>query len=266
MEFYETNEFGGQTDNWVGPSLPCLLAFCRTAGFARVELKGLLDWGACLACYRKWQAPSANAGKAPELVRAAHNTNDGINFDSHHDESVSVWFTCREDKLGLDDVKPEVSGYGVRPFHLARIGDGSWQSNFKLPPGLTAGWHDVRVRVQDTLPSNGKKIAVDIPLPESPIRITGACDGKTWTRDQLDKGQGDTLSLWIEGLPENADANNLRVLLDGHRLRIMHIEAPSPEPRQVNARIPVNVQPGTNSLEAALGNQRTRPVQVRIVD
>src|SRR5581483_10221557 len=27
MEFYETGEMGGQTDNWVGPSLPCLMAF-----------------------------------------------------------------------------------------------------------------------------------------------------------------------------------------------------------------------------------------------
>src|SRR6202142_665641 len=26
MEFYENDEFGGQTDNWVGPSVPCLLA------------------------------------------------------------------------------------------------------------------------------------------------------------------------------------------------------------------------------------------------
>src|SRR5439155_23813211 len=31
MEFYETSEMGGQTDNWVAPSLSCLMAFCRTA-------------------------------------------------------------------------------------------------------------------------------------------------------------------------------------------------------------------------------------------
>src|ERR1700683_2040738 len=43
MEFYETNEFGGQTDNWVAPSLTCLQAFCRTAGFARVELRNVVE-------------------------------------------------------------------------------------------------------------------------------------------------------------------------------------------------------------------------------
>jgi len=266
MEFYETNEFGGQTDNWVAPSLPCLLAFCRTAGFARVELQGVLDWGACVACYRKWEPPSANAGEAPELLRAVHNTNDGINFDSRHDEALSIWFNCDENKLGFDDVKPEVGGYGVRPFHVAQVEDGSWQSNFKLPPGLTAGWQEVSVRVRDSLPSNPKKIAVDIPLPESPIRITGVCDGKSWTPDQLDLRNSDTATLWIEGLPENADENNLHVLLDGHRLRIIHIEAPRPEPRQVNAKVPAAVPAGTSGLEALLGNQRTQRVQVRILD
>jgi hypothetical protein len=33
---------------WVGPSLECLLAFCRTAGFARVELRKVIQHGACI--------------------------------------------------------------------------------------------------------------------------------------------------------------------------------------------------------------------------
>lgn len=37
MEFYEVDELRGQFDNWVGPNLACLTAFCRTAGFAHVE-------------------------------------------------------------------------------------------------------------------------------------------------------------------------------------------------------------------------------------
>ena len=38
MEFYETFELGNQYDNWNGPTVACLLAMCRAAGFARVEL------------------------------------------------------------------------------------------------------------------------------------------------------------------------------------------------------------------------------------
>ena len=31
MEFFETDEFGGQTDNWVAPSAPCLAPRCSTS-------------------------------------------------------------------------------------------------------------------------------------------------------------------------------------------------------------------------------------------
>jgi len=92
MEFYETNEFGGQTDNWVGPSVPCLMAFCRTAGFARVELRNVLDHGACLACYRKWSPPAKPSEDAPKLLDAYHHTNFGINFSSVQDDYVVCGF------------------------------------------------------------------------------------------------------------------------------------------------------------------------------
>src|SRR6185312_1700016 len=64
MEFYENEEFGGQTDNWCGPSLPCLMAMCRTAGFARVEHRATLPNGACIACFRNWACPVPAASVA----------------------------------------------------------------------------------------------------------------------------------------------------------------------------------------------------------
>src|ERR1700682_5353542 len=66
MEFYETGEFGGDFTNWSGPSLPCLMAFCRTAGFAHVELRNVLEFGACIACYRRWESAADNAPAGPE--------------------------------------------------------------------------------------------------------------------------------------------------------------------------------------------------------
>ena len=266
MEFYETDEFGGQTDNWVAPSIPCLLAFCRTAGFARVELQSVLEYGACVACYRKWETPSLKARSAPQLINVAHNTNYGVNFDSRHDEYVSAWFSCNEKKLTLADVKPEVGGYGVRPIHIATFGEEQWQANFKLPPGLTPGWHDVTIRVGDGLPSDGRKIAVDVPLPDTPIRITGICDGKTWIPNQVNRHQGDVVSLWVEGLPENADRNNVRILLDERRLIVKHIEPQHPEPRQVNAELPERIAGGAYPVIAEIGHQHSQPVELTIVD
>ena len=187
MEFYETNEFGGQTDNWVAPSLACLQAFCRTAGFARVELRNVLEFSACLACYRHWERPQEGSPEGPHLVAASHNLNGGINFDSSRDELVSAWFGWKapsSGNLSLDDVRPEVGSYGVRPIHVAPVGEDEWETNFKLPPGLTPGWHEVRIRVGESCPGSARRIAVDIPLVAGDIRIVGVGDGTTWEKSR----------------------------------------------------------------------------------
>jgi tRNA (mo5U34)-methyltransferase len=53
MEFYEGTELSGGFDNWVGPNTACLLAFCRTAGFVRVDLGTVVDYRAHVTAYRK---------------------------------------------------------------------------------------------------------------------------------------------------------------------------------------------------------------------
>jgi tRNA (mo5U34)-methyltransferase len=249
MEFYETDEFCGQTDNWVGPSLACLQAFCRTAGFARVELQNVLENGACLACYRHWERPTAEAPGGPELAAALHNRSGGINFDSSRDETVSAWFHWKARQLSLDDVRPEVGGYGVRPIHVTQAGEDEWQTNFKLPPGLTPGWHQVRMRIGGSRPGSARRIAVDVPLMGGEIQIQGVSDGTTWAHNQLDVSRGDVLSLWASGLPENVDGANLSVSLDGRRLMVTHIAAAGEGARPVGtAAISVSVGPSSASV------------------
>lgn len=265
MEFYETNEFGGQTDNWVAPSLPCLQAFCRTAGFARVELANVLEHSACLACYRQWEPPAAGAPEGPELVRAEHNLTGGINFDSSRDELVSVWFRSHMHKLGLDDVQPEIGGYGVRPIHVARTSDGEWQSNFKLPPGLAPGWHEVRLRIAGSRPGSVQRIAVDVPLLAGDLHIEGIGDGTTWAKNQLDRSRGDVLSIWIGGLPENADCSNLSVALDGGRLTVTYIESAQEGARQINVKVPSDCPSGPATIFVSVGNSNVASAPVEIV-
>jgi tRNA (mo5U34)-methyltransferase len=48
LEFFsETGEPGG---NWCVPTVPCLLAFCRSAGFTGVELRHVHEFGAAVVC------------------------------------------------------------------------------------------------------------------------------------------------------------------------------------------------------------------------
>ena len=267
MEFYETDELGGQTDNWCGPSLPCLMALCRTAGFARVDFMGFMEHSACIACYRRWPAPSTDAAPAPELIEAFHERDFGLNFASPRDDYVSIWFQANAaESFGLDDVRPEVSGYGVRPLHVAALGENLWQANLMLPPGLTPGWHDVSVRIGDGPSSNSKNIAVDLPLLAGAIEIAGVRDAQTWASQKLDTATGRGVCLWIGGLPENADRNNVRVYLAGHRMNVTFVERQSKTGlRQVNIEVPNDVPRGLLELTVAVGDQQSEPADLLIV-
>jgi tRNA (mo5U34)-methyltransferase len=266
MEFYETNEFGGQTDNWVAPSLACLQAFCRTAGFARVELRNVLENGACLACYRHWEQPAAGAPEGPALAAALHNLSGGINFDSWRDETVTAWFSWNAEQLSLNEVRPEIGGYGVRPIHVARVGEGEWQTNFKLPPGLTPGWHEARLRIAGSHAGSAQRIAVDVPLAVGELQIEGVGDGTTWVKNQLDLSRGDVLTLWAGGLPENADCGNLNVRLDGRRLPVIYIEAAGGPVRQINVRVPKDCPSGPAAISVTVGTSNAVSLGFEIVE
>ncbi len=267
LEFYEIDEFGGQFDNWVGPNVECLLAFCRTAGFARVDLRSVLESSACVACYRRWDpAPVSPRHAAPQLLHVEHNFNCGINFRGSADDYVSCWFSAEEPRLTREDVKPEVDGYGSRAVYLARQADGSWQANFKLPPGVAPGWRDVRLRTATSGFSNAVRIAVDIPLRVESLRIAGLRDSSTWEADQLRLAPPAMISLWVEGLPENADRNNVGVWIGGMRLAIDHVTPPmGDKPRQLNVRAPLGATPGDHLITVSIGDVSSAPAPVKFL-
>ena len=260
MEFYEAEEFGGQADNWCAPSLSCLTAMCRTAGFARAEHRATLELGACVTCYRAW-APEAAKKPAPELIDAFHHTDFGINFQSRRDEYVSITFRTPDDRLTLDDVRPEVSGYGTRPIHLSRAEDAAWKAKFKLPPGLLPGWHEVTLRAGRSAPSNAKRIALDLGSQGGAVHIEGAQDGSTWEPNVLKIERGNILSVWVSGLAGNADRANIQVTLGGERLPVLFVEPEEGKPaRQLN----VHVRDAAPSGDLELKVNQSPPVAIRI--
>jgi tRNA (mo5U34)-methyltransferase len=264
LEFYETDEFGGQTDNWIGPTLPCLLAFCRTAGFARTELRSVLEHGASVACYRRWE--EAGAGEKPPVLREVfHHTNFGINFRADLDDYLVVRFDSEANHLGIADVKPEAGGFGVRPIVVERSDD-CWQAKFKLPPGLTPGWHDVTVRTGSGGRGNVQPIAVDLPAMASDLAIGHLFDAKTWKPNELDLSHGNFISLWVAGLPDNADKYNLRVFVNGKRIAVTFVERGGGSAmRQVNAAIPGQLPAGEAEVTLALGASASAPAGLRLI-
>jgi tRNA (mo5U34)-methyltransferase len=268
MEFYELDELGNQFGNWVGPTVECLLAMCRAAGFARVEFLGTGDHHAVVACYRKWEpAPAEPAVDAPEVLTIENARSNGVNFSTRKSEEylTSVFRTTR-DPVTPDMLRLEVDGFGTAALFVSRDHD-TWRATFHLPPGLDPGWHTARLRFSDSGFGREFRIAVDVPPVAEQLQLKEVFDGVTWTKGEVKVGERGFLSCWVGGLPENADRANVRAFLGNRRLEVDYVGELNPDGfRQLNAIVPANVVPGEHEfrVECASVSSRTLPVAVRI--
>ncbi|MGO9262464.1 MAG: methyltransferase domain-containing protein [Bryobacteraceae bacterium] len=274
MEFYETTELLGQFDNWVGPNTSCLLAMCRTAGFARVELRSVIANRAHAMCYRKW--PSVvSAAPPPGLICVENSVSRDHNFSAAGDDYLSFWVRSAECELTAGNVFPEIGGYGVRPAEVHPSSDEGWLVSCKLPPGLNPGWHNARVRVRDSAFSNPVRMAVDLPVverrqPHGPraqgLRIHSVTDGRTFEESRVHAGDDACMSMWAAGLPEPAAPERVTLRLDGTDLPATWVSAADANGlRQINALLPPGIQPGQVKVALALDGAETATVDVELM-
>lgn len=271
MEFYEGTELRGQFDNWVGPNIACLLAFCRAAGFAQVKLESVADDRAHVTCKRKWDAPAAFSGAAPKLqcVENAASRDDRFAADSETD--ISLWFRSSEANLTAADVFPEVGPYGVYPSVVRNTGGHGWQAVFRLPPGLPPGWTPVRLRVRSSAYSQPLRIRLGAPdetsrsLPD--FRIEIAADGKSWERNCVFMRPEACISLWVRGFPRDLIGETPLVRIGGIELPCVYIaEREDAEGlTQVNAMIPSGMSCKPYGVRLVVGDLATPPADVHLV-
>jgi hypothetical protein len=275
--FFEEDDFGGQVDNWFAPTAACMLALCRTAGFARVELSNRHEYGAAASCFRTWEELGGVGASAclpplagdslsrphvttPQLLAAVSPDNYGINFRSTKDEYVMCCISAPGVELSRDTVFPDVGGYGVRPVFAGEVEGAGCLVHFRLPPGLAAGWHEVRLRTAGSQPSNALRIAVDIDSTPDRLEIKGACDGVNWQPSRVSLANG-FLSLWVEGLPENADIANVNVEIDRRRQFVNFVGSDDRGVRQVNVRV-AGCGLGMREVSVGFGEVRSASVSV----
>jgi tRNA (mo5U34)-methyltransferase len=243
MEFYETTELGGQFDNWVGPNTSCLLAFCRTAGFARTKLESVIQNRAHVTCHRRW-ATHVPTTPAPFLVGVSPGA----------DDYLSIWFRSEQQDLNCDNVFPQIGTYGSRPVHVSQTETNGWHVNCKAFPGQT----EVSLHVRDSAQSNKVGQAFSLPQLIKP-KIHSITDGKTWELSRIHSG---CISIWAEGLNDDA----VKVSLNGVHIPATFISCPDSEGlRQVNAILPASLQPGEANVSLILGELESNPVTVEIL-
>jgi hypothetical protein len=268
MEFYETFELGNQYDNWSGLTVACLLAMCRAAGFARVELMYAGGTYAGVVCHRKWEPPPAVPASAPpQLLFVSNGRMPGNCFSTRKSEEYlqCVFRPAADREIKTEQLRLEVSGFGTKAIYAQQREDGSWAVSFRLPPALDAGWHPVRLRFADTGFSNELRIAVDLAVqPPARVGLQDVCDGISWERGQVSLAGG-FMSFWVSGLPENRGALEMRVLLDEIPLQITWI---GPDETsgfcQVNAKVPPDVPKGSHDFRVIFAGVRSEPQAVRV--
>ena len=277
MEFYETTELGGQFDNWVGPNVACLVALCRSTGFARVDFQSVMEHRAHVTCFRKWDS-MPGTGPAPRIVSFDNATSHDLVFSAAKDDYASVWFKTEQTGLTGDDVFPQVGEYGAHPILVTHAGGDGWSVVFKVPPGIEPGWIPVRLRVRDSAYSNTVHFGVDIgaeqlrrrTLPSHDsggFRIGGVADGKTWQANQVLMQREACISLWVHEVPAACRPEEILLRIDGRELPCEFVTAQDDPAgfRQVNALLPCGFTPGPAAINVAIGDAVTPPVQVEIV-
>ena len=270
MEFYETDELNGQMDNWVGLTVGCLLAMCRAAGFARVELLAVDSINASVACFRQWEPePAAPALPPPELVSFLNATTGGRNFAN---EYVSCWFRTPAENLTRDDLCLQAGDFGAPCVHIRREpatpgerASGLYLANFRLPPATPAGWLRIRLRLTNSRFSEPLRIPVDVPVEVAEIAVHSVFDSLTWTRGEVALRGARALSCWVLGLPENCDCENVRLRAGDWRLRVLAIAEPDAAGyRQINGQLPEDALPGPAAFRVECGGVASAAVAIAL--
>ena len=265
-EFYETDELGGNLDNWFGPTVDCLLAFCRTAGFVRVRLINIMHHHARVACYRHWEPPpDSPSGAAPVLIDAKHNHDWGVMFSSDKEEYLTYWFRCGAETLARGQVMPEVGEFAAPVLVLSMAEPGLFMANVRIPPGLAPGAHAVRLRLEGSGFSNQRTIYLDAPLLAGRFTILRVCDGVDWKDNRIKLASGGYISIWITGLPEEADLYSTELFAGNQRIPLVYVGPVLPdEARQLNAQLLTVLRRGHHSLYVRQGTGVSDIVQVEV--
>ena len=274
LEFYETAELVGRFDNWSAPNTSCLLAFCRTAGFARAQLTTVIDQRAHVVCGRHWPPPpAAPQWTAPEITGIVNDRTGDATFSSSVDDYLSIFFKAAQPSLARADVMPEIGGFGVLPMHVSECAGGGWQAACKVPPGTEPGLCGIRLRTSESAFSAAAHVMVDgVEPPASgaepggPLEIAAVADAQTWENDRVHAGRDRCVALWVRNLPVAASRRHLRASIGGREAAVLFLSLPDVNGAcQVNVRVPDGLAPGDYGIEVSYGAASSLPAALRVI-
>lgn len=272
LEFYDATQLGGQLDNWYGPTTDCLLALCRSAGFAQVRLEAAANQQASVTCKRRWPAPPEHPTvERPWLMTATNNRNFECYFHPAKDEYLCCFFLTSASDLRPEDVLVEVDGFGTPSLVVVNNGKASWQVNCLRPPGLTKGRHSVRLRIRDSDYSDPVDIFVvgdaetswppDMPR-ESPstvqflsVEYDNGCD--------LRYSEPGFLRCYFKVNCDRISAEDIDVFVSDSRCHVRNVMR-FPDHWQAQVSVPASILPGTYSISLCVRGSVVAPIVITL--
>jgi len=276
LEFYETDELGGQIDNWCGPTAKCLGALCRSAGFARVQLEYTENNRAGVTCYRKWEPVAGTTADAPWLCSVVNNRTLEPRFHIAKDVYLCLYFRS-EEQLERSQIRIEMDGCGVPTLTVTSIGPGEWQANAKLPAGLEPGSREVRIRTVNSAFSQSLTIAVVTSAASAAMGYTardesvGSGPAPRWVavENTLDKTntfrgyKAEQLSCRFLSTEARLKVSDIVLEVDGRRQAILVLADLGNGEWQTNSNVPNDLEPGRHEVRLRTVNSRySEPAEI----
>jgi tRNA (mo5U34)-methyltransferase len=268
MEFYEVDDLGGQLDNWYGPTTGCLMALCRSAGFARVDFAHEANQRASLICSRQWRHRITPCAPAPLLNVAVNNRDFSVRFHPSKDEYLLCFFQTSESGLNRGDVCVDVDGCGTPALLVVQTGETTWQADCLRPPYLTSGRHEVRLRTRDSDYSNTMDIFVTestAPLPLTqrdivPVLLRASYVAPADARF-LDFGE---VNCYMTCRAERLSAVDFVAVLDGTERPLRSILNTGNGCWQAKVASPAAMSPGAHTIQLRTNSGRCVEVQFEV--
>ena len=262
LEFYETDQLGGQIDNWFGPTAKCLVALCRSAGFVRVKLEYVAaERRAGVTCHRRWEAEPEHSGVAPAwLYSAVNNRTNDIYFHAQKDEYLCIYFRSGETGLSPDRIRIEVDGYGVNALTVHDLGKGEWQVNSRLPPGIGFGEHAVRLRTDATRFGNEFRIhlgdsqaaeqhrAIELPSVEQPAPLIYSLENSLDRSRTFHGYRSERLVCRFRSASRDLVRDAVFASIDGEPVPVSFLTDLAHGEWQVNIELPEKLAPGGHTV------------------
>jgi hypothetical protein len=191
-----------------------------------------------------------------------NNRIGGSHFNPVKDEYICLYFASPQPDLTRDQMRVEIDGHGVPVLLLSSLyWTNEWQANLKVPPFLSAGVHEIRVRTSESGFSNTFPITTgSAPRQETEsdrkegVEITEAAPEIYAVRNNLNGTSSfrgyrkEYLCARFRSREADLTRWDITIQVDGRDVPVVFVMDVGGGCWQADSRLPDDIPPGTHRV------------------